>query len=317
MAVPSSALLSALPAGRPAQGGARAVVEVPGVWRGASLDSSGMGRAGVEPSGHAALDAQLPGGGWPRGAMSEVLLPDRGLCEWPLVLPALARATARRAGQVVLVAPPHEPFVPVLHAAGLRAGRLCRVEPPADARDAAPAWACEQALRCRDVLAVLAWLPRARPDALRRLQLAAAQQGVLLWVFRAETQRLQASPAPLRLWVRLQGADERGQGSPHGLRVHLFKRRGAPLLEPVVLPAHGAALEAALAAGRDLKARRQGWGLPARGAPQAGLGRLRGEGASASLSMPMPSPTPSSMPSGDVPREPACHALDRAAIGPR
>ncbi|CAM3721047.1 translesion DNA synthesis-associated protein ImuA [Paracidovorax anthurii] len=184
MALPSSALLSALPAGDPGQGGGgvRAVVEVPGVWRGASLDSSGMGRAGVEPSGHAALDAQLPGGGWPRGAMSEVLLPDRGLCEWPLVLPALARATARRAGQVVLVAPPHEPFVPVLHAAGLRAGRLCRVEPPADARDAAPAWACEQALRCRDVLAVLAWLPRARPDALRRLQLAAAQQGALLWV---------------------------------------------------------------------------------------------------------------------------------------
>ncbi len=253
---------------RPAAGAAW--VDVPGVWRGDSLrpvDEAPGGRA--QPSGHPALDAQLPGGGWPRGAMSEVLLAGQGRPEWPLLLPALAGAVARP-GQVVLVAPPFEPFVPVLHAAGLPAGRLCWVAPPADGRDAAAAWACEQALRCRDVLAVLAWLPAAHPDMLRRLQLAAAQRGPLLWVFRPEFRRLQASPAPLRLWVR----PGEGDGA---LQVHVLKRRGAPLLSPVAVPAHGAALATALTATSGAKQRHlAAWreGMAARTAPS----RLRARG---------------------------------------
>lgn len=246
---------SALSTGMVRQGGGAHRVEVPGVWRGASL---GAGMAGgsaaaaqrVQPSGHAALDAQLPGGGWPWGAMSEVLLAGRGRHEWPLVLPALAGAAARLPGRVVLVAPPHEPFVPVLHAAGLRAERLCWVAPPADARDAAAAWACEQALRCRDVLAVLAWLPGAAPEMLRRLQLAAAQRHALLWVFRTEARRRQASPAPLRLAV---GAAQEGGGA---LQIDVIKRRGAPVLSPVMVPAYGPALESALAASSRAKAQR-------------------------------------------------------------
>ncbi|MGY8530649.1 translesion DNA synthesis-associated protein ImuA [Paracidovorax citrulli] len=224
----------------------------------------------MQPSGHPALDAQLPGGGWPRGAMSEVLLAGQGRSEWPLLLPALAGAAARP-GQVVLVAPPLEPFVPVLHAAGLPAARLCWVAPPADGRDAAAAWACEQALRCRDVLAVLAWLPAARPDMLRRLQLAAAQHGPLLWVFRPESRRQQASPAPLRLWVR----PGEGEGA---LQVHVLKRRGAPLLSPMDVPAHGTALATALAAASAAKRRHlSAWreGMAARNAPSRL--RVRGE----------------------------------------
>jgi protein ImuA len=45
---------------------------------------------------------------------------------------------------------------------------------PTLARDAAArVWACEQALRCAGVSAVLAWLPQVRPEQLRRLQMAA------------------------------------------------------------------------------------------------------------------------------------------------
>ncbi len=256
MATPA-AFLSSPPvssAGMARQGGGGRCVDVPGVWRGASL-GAGMaagatGTHRVQPSGHAALDAQLPGGGWPLGAMSEVLLAGRGRHEWPLVLPALAGAVARLPGRVVLVAPPHEPFVPVLHAAGLRAARLCWVAPPADVRDTAAAWACEQALRCRDVLAVLAWLPGAAPEMLRRLQLAAAQRHALLWVFRTEARRQQASPAPLRLAV---AAAEEGEGA---LQVDVIKRRGAPVLSPVMVPAYGLALESALAASSRAKALR-------------------------------------------------------------
>jgi len=208
---------------------------VPGVWH---ADVLGAGLAQTQPTGHALLDAQLPGGGWPVGALSEVLQPLPGRNEWPLVLPALARATARRPGAVVAVAPPCEPFGPALQAQGLPAGRLCVVR--ADA--SAALWAAEQALRCRDVLAVLAWLPQVQPAALRRLQLAAARQQQLLWVFRPASAAPQASPALLRLQV--QGRD----GEPTGMRVRILKRRGPPLEQALDLPGCHPRLAQALAA---------------------------------------------------------------------
>ena len=66
---------------------------VPGVWH---ADALGAGSQPAQPTGYALLDAQLPGGGWPVGALSEVLQPMAGLHEWQLVLPALAQAAARR-----------------------------------------------------------------------------------------------------------------------------------------------------------------------------------------------------------------------------
>ncbi|MFT4241295.1 MAG: hypothetical protein QM569_03325, partial [Acidovorax sp.] len=77
---------------------------VPGVWHAHEL---GAAQRQAQPTGHALLDAQLPGGGWPLGALTEVLQPLAGRHEWPLVLPALAQATAARAGAVVAVA--HRP----------------------------------------------------------------------------------------------------------------------------------------------------------------------------------------------------------------
>ena len=58
-----------------------------------------------EPSGHASLDAELPQGGWPRRALTELLVPADGVGELSLLLPTLARLTAA-GGNVVLVAPP-------------------------------------------------------------------------------------------------------------------------------------------------------------------------------------------------------------------
>ena len=198
-------------------------IHLPGVWH---ADVLGAATTQTQPTGHALLDAQLPGGGWPVGALCEVLQPLAGRHEWPLVLPALARATARRDGAVGAVAPPCEPFGPALQAQGLPAGRLCVVS----ARAAAALWAAEQALRCRDVLAVLAWLPQVPPAALRRLQLAAAQRQQLLWVFRPVASAPQASPALLRLQVQGRA------GEPGGLRVAILKRRGPPLAQPLDLP---------------------------------------------------------------------------------
>ena len=208
----------------------------PHVWRAEELARA---EGAIQISGHAALDAELPGGGWPVGALTEILHAGPAACTWQLLLPALARAVRQRGAPVVLVGAPHAPFAPALAAQGLPAKSLLWVR-----SDAQPArlWATEQALRCADVAAVLAWLPLARSAELRRLQLAAAQHESLLWVFRPLGAAQSASPARLRLEVL---ADPQQQGQ---LQVHILKRRGPPLARPVQLPAHSERLAALLAA---------------------------------------------------------------------
>lgn len=212
-------------------------VHVPGVWLGHQLCDAHASTS-IQPTGYAALDAELPGGGWPVGALTELLHAAPTCHTWQLLQPALAQATAARPGTVVLVAPPYEPFAPALRAAGFAPERLFRVhagnalQGTAGGKAAACSalWAAEQALRCRDVLAVVAWLPQALPEQLRRLHLAAAQMGQLLWVLRPASTRQQASPAPLRLAVRSDAV------TPQAMQVQVIKRRGPPLAQAVVLP---------------------------------------------------------------------------------
>lgn len=233
-----------MPSPRPSLLAVSGLPSLAGVWQ---ADLMGASALAVQPTGYGALDAQLPGGGWPVGALTEVLQPFAGAHEWQLVLPALVQAFARRKGVAMLVAPPHEPFLPALRAQGVIAARLCRVA--ADGASAA-LWACEQALRCRDVLAVLAWLPQAPAAALRRLQLSAARLGQLLWVFRPCAASRQASPAPLRL--QLEG----GQA----LQVRILKRRGPPLPQAIELPSCQPLLAQVLAAQAERRRALQGNG---------------------------------------------------------
>lgn len=271
-------------------------VQLPGVWLGNQLCDAmaSVSAQATQPTGHAALDAQLPGGGWPVGALTEVLQPEPSRHAWQLLQPALAQATAMRPGAVVLVAPPFEPFAPALQAAGLPPQRLCKVQPgPTQAGSTATTalWATEQALRCRDVLAVVAWLPQALPEQLRRLHLAAAHMGQLLWVLRPAHARQQASPAPLRLWV--QG----DVGAPLAMQVQVLKRRGPPLAQPVVLSGGSARLAQVLAAAAARSLQRRGQGMPVQA-----VAPLKGP-----LKMPVPG-NAVAMGKGVV------HALDRVAV---
>src|SRR5699024_2131956 len=63
------------------------LVEQRQVWRGRPAPRA----AGGQPTGHAALDAVLPAGGWPEAALSEILVPADGVGELRLLWPALAR----------------------------------------------------------------------------------------------------------------------------------------------------------------------------------------------------------------------------------
>jgi cell division inhibitor SulA len=193
------------------------------VWRGDRLAAAPLPAVA---SGFAALDAQLPGGGWPRGALSELLVDGSGLGEVSLLLPAL-RAIREEGGWSLLVAPPYPLHAPAWAAAGSDLARLAVVS-PASERDAL--WAMEQALASGAPGLVLGWAAWADARVLRRLQVAAAAGRSLALLFRPLRVVSEASPAPLRLALAA-GAD--GQ-----ISVRLLKRRGPPQPAPVefVLP---------------------------------------------------------------------------------
>ena len=189
----------------------------------------------VLPSGHADLDAQLPGGGWPARVLTELLLPHAGVGELRLLAPALA-ALQRRQRAVMWFDPPAAPCAWALGALGLDARQFVVVRSRGGARGRArerlPAvdvlWALEQALKSGHLGAALAWLPARLPaDALRRLQLAAQAHDGPVFLLRDAQERTRPSAAPLRLLLASAGPDQ--------LRVSLLKRRGPPLAEPITL----------------------------------------------------------------------------------
>ena len=182
------------------------------LWRGVDL---GRAAARTVPTGFDLLDAQLPGGGWPTQAVTELLLPQAPLCEWRLLGPALP-AMLQGGGRIYLVGPPQPP-----HAGGLAQLGV----PPAQVvwvRAVAPLerlWATEQILQANPAGAVLAWLPQARPEQIRRLQIHALSCDAPVFLVRPEGALRQASPAPLRVMVAL--------GPGWALQVRIPKRRGS------------------------------------------------------------------------------------------
>ena len=198
----------------------------------------------VTASGFAALDAELPGGGWPHRVLTELLLPHPGLGELRLLVPALARIAGANDGpqqdgrSVMLFDPPAALCGPALVQLGVDARQLLVVYGREGARAAAglrrllPSadllWALEQALKSGHVGAVLAWLPqRLKADALRRLQLAAQSHDGPAFLFREVDARVKPSAAPLRLLLQGAGIDQ--------LSVRALKRRGPPLAQPLTL----------------------------------------------------------------------------------
>lgn len=192
------------------------------VWPGHLLGTTGAQR--VWPSGHLLLDAELPGGGWPAHALSEVLQSQPGLAEWRLVLPALRQVVAA-GGHVLLIAPPHVPHLPGLVQQGLPAERVIRIDASTMTERL---WATEQALLADGLWAVLSWLPQTRAAQVRRLQVCAGRQAGPVFLFRPEQALAEASAAPLRLHLALGPC-------PHPLVVRIVKRRGPVHDTPVQL----------------------------------------------------------------------------------
>jgi protein ImuA len=201
------------------------------VWRGSDF---GHAPTRVVGSGWEALDRELPGGGWPCGALTEVLSPRPALLEWRLLGAALRRG-ASSGGQVLLVGAPQPPFAPGLRQLGIAPEQLVWVRAHSVAERL---WVAEQLLRADGAAAILVWLPQARPEPLRRLHGLAQGGQALLFALRPLEARAETSPAPLRVQAR--------PGTDWELRVQLFKRRGPRHDAELELLAVPAALQAVL-----------------------------------------------------------------------
>jgi len=170
------------------------------------------------PTGHAQLDRCLPGGGWPTGALTELLTDTTGAGELSLLTPAVAELT-RQGRWVFLIDPPWTPYPPALQGHGVDLAHVLLIRTD-NARESL--WAFEQALRGLRGGAVVAW-PEHRGHRtgftqLRRLQLASREGQQIAFMFRPLERAHGASPAGVRLCL------EPGRSE---LRVHVLKSRGS------------------------------------------------------------------------------------------
>lgn len=194
------------------------------VWRGTAAS---VARA-VIPTGFSALDHALPGGGWPLGAITEIFVDGYGIGELGLLMPAMSALTkadpAKPSKWIAWIAPPFVPYAPALQQHGVDVDRLLMIHPTPGGKSRL--WAIEQVVRSGSSAGVLAWVAAADAGRdghiaddvmLRRLQLAAEDQGCWVLLFRPAGARQQRSPAALRL---------RLAQTPTSTRVEILKCRG-------------------------------------------------------------------------------------------
>ncbi len=192
----------------------------PDVWRGDRLASSAIPAVS---SGFAQLDDELPGGGWPRGTLTEILSDSVGLGECSLLMPALSQMSEEGTWSI-LVAPPHLLHGPAWVSRGIDLARLAVVSPKRQ-RDAL--WAAEQALASGALGTVVCWTTHTDARQVRRLQVAVAGSNTLAFLFRPVRENAESSAATLRLLL--------SAGSNGTLGVNLFKRRGPPCTRTLYL----------------------------------------------------------------------------------
>lgn len=199
------------------------LLENPRLWRGHDPARAAAGLA----SGYESLDRHLPGGGWPRHALTEILVGRYGIGELRLLMPALARLCTEdgdpdrdEPGWIAWVAPPFQPYPPALQQWGVDLSRLLIVRPK---NDGEILWSAEQALSSGTCAAVLLWPESLDDRAGRRLQLAAEKGGSWAIAFRPASARAESSAAALRIEL---------QSDATGTLLTILKNRGG---RPVVL----------------------------------------------------------------------------------
>ncbi|MFM0387646.1 recombinase RecA [Paraburkholderia dipogonis] len=136
----------------------------PSLWRASQL---ARGRSRVVETGYPALSAEPPGGGWPVGALIDLMVQQAGVGELSLLRPALSAAGNR---PVPFVRAPHTPDGLGPSYIGLPIDQVLRVKAQ---KTADALWSAEQILRAGSCCALIFWTQYAQASSLRRLHLVA------------------------------------------------------------------------------------------------------------------------------------------------
>jgi len=181
------------------------------IWRGTELGSP---VTTVLSSGFPALDVELPGAGWPCHSLTELLQPQPTVAEWRLLAPAIRQVVAK-GGNIVVVGPPKSPHLPGLRHIGLDERHLVwiQAETPAERL-----WVTEQLVKTNAAGLLVSWLPQARQEQIRRLQVCAQACDGPVFLCRPAAAEHEPSAAPLRVQLRF--------GLDWELQLHLLKRKG-------------------------------------------------------------------------------------------
>jgi len=156
-----------------------ALLKHPALWKGRQQHE----KRETFSTGHTELDAALPSGGWPVGALTELMVAHEGVGEFTLLLPALAAA-------------------PALVNAGIALEKLLIINCD-DHKDAY--WTTEQLLRSAVFSSVVLWTNKNTDERRqRRLQLAAEQGKSWAVCYCPHHAAHTSSPAGLRSNQQLQ-----------------------------------------------------------------------------------------------------------------
>ena len=143
-------------------------LDISSVWRASELSGESLPTL---DTGYANLNRELPGGGWPQGAMVEVLQPQAGQHEWGLLAPVLAalQASSEKSRSapawLVLTGAPYLPFGPALRARQISMQRLLCIHPDPEPGQA-PRCSGPRVKRCCALMWRLYW-PGCRRRAAR------------------------------------------------------------------------------------------------------------------------------------------------------
>ena len=188
------------------------------IWRGVPKSAT----KSTISTGFPQLDQCLPGGGWPLGTLTEILIEDTNNPPLWLIMPALA-ALSRKQHWQAWIAPPSIPYAPALATAGIDLSKVLLIHPRLR-NDAL--WAVEQTLRSSACNAVLFWLLQQNGTALRRLQLAAERGHSWGLCFRSYHSAQHHTMASLRLLLHL---------NRDGTKINILKCRGGKPLADLQL----------------------------------------------------------------------------------
>jgi hypothetical protein len=183
----------------------------PDIWQ---ASASPQQTCGIT-TGHPGLDENLHQGGWPVGAVTELLCDHSGMGELQVLSPALAQCT-QQGRKLVFVSPPYMPYAPALQHAGISLSQVVIVQVRSATEQL---WAVNQLLQADIAGAVLTWLAdgTAKHNQLRKLQLAAQASHGLTILFRPGRAATEASPAALRIALT---------PTQKTCRLHILKQRG-------------------------------------------------------------------------------------------